>query len=330
MKTNMPLSKPVRKMIGQVEGLLETDLLIMRKPDAVPGGTLIDTYTYDVDKNIIIFPAHNIGLLKDFLIAKHCVSLLIKGAAVKKSHYRVCSFNQETVNRGMHQIYLDALKDEAKKVKKLPVRKLLDMLVMIFTQFHGDITELPWNPIINSRVYYKLPELRKTQLYLLLKDGKADMDNMMEYEEIIPRRYFVLDKSLFYARDLFLAHTLPADSLSPMINIPQMKKFDHLEVKEMMTTRWTHTAWYQSKVFGDNVLALMEKDLTVDWNPTADLDYYNNLYETGVKLTNDLLGFMTMKDWFVWDTPKNQQAALGKIDIYEHAALKHIFGDLVV
>jgi hypothetical protein len=155
------------------------------------------------------------------------------------------------------------------------------------------------------------------------------MDRSMEFEDIIPRRYFVLDKSMFYARDLFLAHTLPADSLSPLLNIPQMKKFDHLEVKEMMTTRWTHTAWYQSKVFGDTMLAVLDKDLKFNWNPTASLDYYNNLYETGVKLTNDLLGFMTMKDWFVWDTPKHQRAALEKVDVYEHAALKEIFGDLI-
>ncbi len=329
MKTNMPLSKPIRETIAHAEGLLGTEISVMRKPEAVPGGTLIDTYTYDVDKNIIVFPAQNIGLLKDFLIAKHCVALLIKGAAAKKSSYRVCSFNQETVNRGMRQIYLDALKDEAKKAKKLPVQKLLDMLVMIYMQFHEDITDLPWNPIINSRVYYQLPQLRKTQLYLLLKDGKTDMDRQMEFADIIPRRYFVLDKSLFYARDLFLANTLPADALSPMINIPQMKKFNHLEVKEMLTTRWTQTAWYQSKVFGDTVLALMDKDLKVEWNAPDSLDFYNDLYVTGVKLTNDLLGFMTMKDWFVWETPHHQRAALEKIDEYEQTALKDIFGDLI-
>jgi hypothetical protein len=325
----MPLGKPVRKMISQVEALLDTEISLVRNPEGVPGGTLVDVYTYDVEKNIIILPSQNIGLLKDFLIVKHCTALLLKGAAVKKSHYRVCSFTPESVSRGMRQIYLDALKDEAKKVKKLPVKKLLEMLFIIYMQFHGDITELPWNPIINSRVYYKQPQLRKTQLYLLLKEGKADMDRQIEYEEIIPRRYFVLDKSLFYARDLYLAHTLPADVLSPMINIPQMKKFSHLEVKEMLTTRWTQTAWYQSKVFGDAMLALMEKDLRVDWNVPATLDYYNGLYETGVKLTNDLLGFMTMKDWFVWDTPRHQRAALEKIDSYEHAALKDIFGDLI-
>ena len=43
-----------------------------------------------------------------------------------------------------------------------------------------------------------------------MKEGKVDMDEMMEFEEIIPRRYFVLNKSMFYARDLYLAKTLPA------------------------------------------------------------------------------------------------------------------------
>ena len=67
-----------------------------------------------------------------------------------------------------------------------------------------------------------------------------------------------------------------------------MKKFDHLEVKEMLTTRWTQTAWYQSKVFGDAMLTIMEKHLNVDWGADISLDYYASLYDVGVNLTNAL------------------------------------------
>src|SRR5208337_3050856 len=266
MKTNMPLTKPIRKVISDTERLLDTEITLLRKPEAAPGGTLIDVYTYNVDKNIIIFPANYIGLLKDFVIAKQCTHLLIRGSAAKKSRYRVLSYTPDTVYNGLRQIYLDALKDEAKKEKKLPVKKLIEMLFMLYSQFHEDINELPWNPIVNARIYTRMEQLRKTQLYILLKDGKQDMDEMTDMMEIVPRRYFVLDKSMFYARDLYLAKTLPSDKLMPVVNIPQMKKFVHLEVKEMLTTRWTHTAWYQSKVFGDAMLTIMEKHLSVDWN----------------------------------------------------------------
>lgn len=330
MKANMPLSKPIRQLIGHAEDVLDTKISLVRNPEAPPSGTLVDVYSYNVEKNHIIFPVDYIGLLKDFVISRHCMHLLIKGAAAKKAQYRVCSFTKDSVYTGLYQIYLDALKDESKKEKKLPVEKLLKMLMILYSRFHSDINILPWNPITNSGVYFRMPYLRKTQLYYLMKEGKADMDELMESEEFIPRRYFVLDKAMFYARDLFLAKTLPADSLTPVVNIPQMKKFNHLEVKEMLTTRWTHTAWYQSKIFGDNMLAIMEKHLTFDWSAKQDLEFYWQLYQDGVNLTNNLLSYMTMKDWFVWEPPRHLFAAQENAGDFEQAALKRIFGDLII
>ena len=330
IKAEMPLSKPIRRFLSRTEETLDTEISLLRNPEAEPGGTLVDIYTYDIEKNVIIFPAHYIGLLKDFIIAKHCTHLLIKGAAVKKAKYLVCSYNGDTVFRGMRQIYFDALKDEAKKDTKLPVKKLLQMLFILYNHFHEDVNEVPWNPITNASVYYRMPKIRKTQLYHVMKESKADMDEMMDQESIIPRRYFVLNKAMFYARDMFLAKTLPADELLPTINIPQMKKFNHLEVKEMLTTRWTHTAWYQSKVFGDNMVEILDKHLgLVEWGAEPSIDYYYDLYKTGVNLTNHLLAYMTMKDWFVWETPAHLLEAHQKKKEYEDEALKKIFGDLI-
>lgn len=331
MKTDMPLSKPIRRFVSQAEEMLDTEIALLREPGAEPGGTLVDAYTYDIERNVIIFPSQYIGLLKDFIIAKHCTLLLIKGAAAKKSKYLVSSYTEESVYKGMHQIYIDALKDEAKKDKKLPVQKLLQMLFILFTHFNEDINELPWNAIMNASVYYQMPEIRKTQLYHVMKESKNDMDEMMEQESIIPRRYFVLNKAMFYARDMFLAKTLPADELMPVLNIPQMKKFNHLEVKEMLTTRWTHTAWYQSKFFGDSMLEIIERPLgPLNWNEKPTLDYYLDLYKIGVNLTNQLLSYMTMKDWFVWEEPKHLLKAHTRKKEFEKRALKNIFGDLII
>ena len=330
MKTEMPLSKPIRRFLSHTEETLDTEISLLRQPDAEPGGTLVDIYTYDIEKNVIIFPAQYIGLLKDFVIAKHCTNLLIKGAATKKSRYLVCSFTEDSVYRGMRQIYLDALKDEAKKDNKLPVQKLIQMLFILFSHFNDDINELPWNAIVNASVYNRMPKIRKTQLYHVMKESKNDMDEMMEQENIVPRRYFVLNKAMFYARDMFLAKTLPADELMPVLNIPQMKKFNHLEVKEMLTTRWTQTAWYQSKVFGDNMLAIMERPLNlVKWDAEPTLDHYFDLYKIGVNLTDNFISYMTMKDWFVWEEPKHLLEAHENKEEYERKALKKIFGDLI-
>jgi hypothetical protein len=232
--------------------------------------------------------------------------------------------------QGIHQIYLDALKDEAKKEEKLPVMKLIRMLSILYANFNDAINELPWNPITNARIYHRMPQIRKTQLYYLMKEGKMDMDSMMEFEDIIPRRYFVLRKSMFYARDLYLAKILPADELMPVINIPQMKKFNHLEVKEMLTTRWTHTSWYQSKIFGDAMLDIIEKHLkNIDWNEEHSLDYFHDIYQIGVNMTNHFISYMSMQGWFIWETTKHLQDAQGKKGEYESGALKKIFGDLI-
>jgi hypothetical protein len=331
MKTEMPLSKPIRRFLTHTEELLDTEISLLRQPEAEPGGTLVDKYTYDMDTNVIIFPAQYVGLLKDFIIAKHCTHLLIKGAATKKGGYKIVSYTEDSVYNGLRQIYLDALKDEAKKEKKLPVHKLIQMLFILFSQFNDDLNEIPWNAIMNASVYHRMPKIRKTQLYHIMKESKNDMDEMMEHESIVPRRYFVLDKAMFYARDMFLAKTLPADELMPVLNIPQMKKFNHLEVKEMLTTRWTQTAWYQSKVFGDNMLAIIDKPLgLVNWKeeePT--LDYYYDLYKVGVLITDNLVSYMTMRDWFVWETPKHLLEAHENKEAYEKEALKKIFGDLI-
>jgi hypothetical protein len=330
MKTDMPLSKPIRRFLSTTEEILDTEISLLRQPEAEPGGTLVDIYTYDIEKNVIIFPAQYIGLLKDFIIAKHCTHLLIKGAAAKKSGYKICSYTGDSVYRGMRQIYLDALKDEVKKENKLPVQKLIRMLFILFSHFNDDLNELPWNAILNACVYHRMPAIRKTQLYHIMKESKEDMDEIMEQETIIPRRYFVLNKAMFYARDMFLAKTLPADELMPVLNIPQMKKFNHLEVKEMLTTRWTNTAWYQSKVFGDNMLAIIDKPLgQVNWTEEPTIDYYYDLYKIGVLLTDNLVSYMTMRDWFVWESPNHLLEAHEHKAEYEKNALKKIFGDLI-
>jgi hypothetical protein len=330
MKTEMPLSKPIRRFLNTTEELLDTEISLLRQPDAEPGGTLVDIYTYNIERNVIIFPAQYIGLLKDFIIAKHCTNLLIKGAAVKKGEYKVCSYTEDSVYRGLRQIYLDALKDEVNKKDKLPVQKLIQLLFILFSHFNDDLNELPWNAIINASVYHRMPKIRKTQLYHVMKESKNDMDEMMEQEEIIPRRYFVLNKAMFYARDMFLAKTLPADELMPVLNIPQMKKFNHLEVKEMLTTRWTHTAWYQSKVFGDTMLEIIDKPLLlVNWNAEPTLDHYFDLYKLGINLSDQLLGYMTMRDWYVWEEPQHLLNAREQKEAYEKSALKKIFGDLL-
>ena len=46
-------------------------------------------------------------------------------------------------------------------------------------------------------------------------------------------------------------------------------------------------------------------------------------------MTDNLLSYMTMREWFVWETPKHILDAHDNNKAYERDALKKIFGDLI-
>ena len=62
MKTDMPLSSPIRLFVNQTEELLDTEIALIRNPEADQNGTLVDVYTCNIEKNIILFPPHYTGL----------------------------------------------------------------------------------------------------------------------------------------------------------------------------------------------------------------------------------------------------------------------------
>jgi hypothetical protein len=78
------------------------------------------------------------------------------------------------------------------------------------------------------------------------------------------------------------------------------------------------------------MLTIMDSSIVNDWNATPDLDYYYNLYRIIGRLTDNLLAYMTMTDWFVWEPYKHVQDAMQKKDEYEKKALRRIFGDLIL
>jgi hypothetical protein len=74
----------------------------------------------------------------------------------------------------------------------------------------------------------------------------------------------------------------------------------------------------------------MDKPLSqVNWSEKPSLDYYYDLYKIGFNLTNHLLSYMTMKDWYVWENPKHLLMAQENKEEFEKKALKKIFGDLI-
>jgi hypothetical protein len=78
------------------------------------------------------------------------------------------------------------------------------------------------------------------------------------------------------------------------------------------------------------MLEIMEKYLQkIDWNEESSLDYFHEIYQLGVLMTNQFISYMSMKDWFVWEPPKHLQDAQVRKPVYVHDALRKIFGDLI-
>ena len=78
------------------------------------------------------------------------------------------------------------------------------------------------------------------------------------------------------------------------------------------------------------MLEIIDKPLSqVDLNGEPTLDYYYDLYKVGINLSSNLLSYMTMRDWYVWEEPKHLLMAHDHKEEYEKKALKRIFGDLI-
>jgi len=137
-------------------------------------------------------------------------------------------------------------------------------------------------------------------MYYLIKEGKRDMASLLQFKESLPKKFFVMNKAMYYARDLYLAGVLPSYDLMPVKNIPQMQKFEHLEVKEMLTTRWT-----------------------------KDTAYFNGIFNQGVAVTDLWCSYMHMDTWFTWAPPEVHRVTDSRKEEIEESALRQIFGDLI-
>jgi hypothetical protein len=78
------------------------------------------------------------------------------------------------------------------------------------------------------------------------------------------------------------------------------------------------------------MISIMDGAIVYDWNAEPTLDYYYNLYGIIVRLTDNLLSYMSMNGWYVWESPKHLQEAMQNKNEYEQKALKRIFGDLIL
>ncbi len=325
-----PLSRSLITLIELTERLLETEITIRCLKDAPYRGVLVDPYTHETDVPVIVASTSYLGMLKDYIIARHVVTLLLRGAADARGDYRILSYDQDSLSRGMRQIYLDILKEDSARGQRIETRKLLQILFELYTYFHEGLAEVPWDVIVNRWLYLHCPKMRQAQLYYLVKESKRDMAKLLEFKDTLPHKFFVVSKAIYYTRDLYLAEVLPSIDLSPTKNIPQMRRFENLDLKEMLTNRWTRSSWYKTKLVGDRMVLTLRDTFEGEVDTIKDVTYFKKVYDQGRSITDLWSREMHMDDWFIWNEPSRHAEMVRAGEGMNREALVRIFGNLLV
>jgi hypothetical protein len=131
---------------------------------------------------------------------------------------------------------------------------------------------------------------------------------------------------MYYARDMYLADVTAELKLNPLINIPELQKFKNLDVKEMMSHRWSQSYWYHTKIVGDAMTNILKMVLMFDFSGKLDENYYYRMYEFGQDITNKWLMMMRMLEWYRWEPPEHLRDAETKGEEIENIATQFVFG----
>ena len=317
------LSEDLNSLIAHVEKVLGTGIILRRQDNVPEQGVLIDDYTFGSGKNMIIFSSGDLGLLKDYSIAKNCLVLLYKGVAAQKGTYQVLSFDRDTAVIGMKQIYLDILKDEA--TRGLDIAEKKKVICSLYHLFRNTVSDIPWSILANINISKQFPVMRNSQVYLLVKESMKEMHRLENENECLPQRYYVMNNGMYYARDILLAYSMAEYRLNPVINIPELQKFRALDIKEMMDSRWSRSHWYHTKIVGDAMANILKLSVTTDFSGSPGTALYEEISECGRNVINRWLVMMAMQDWYRWAPPEHFRDALQNQSEIEKYAIGEIF-----
>jgi len=326
MENKYEISSSLQSLLDHTEEQLDTKIHLQRKQDAPKKGLLLDQYSFQSGRNVIVFNNQQIGMLKDFVIAQNAIKLLLKGVAAKTSGYRVLSFDAKSATLGMEQIYLDVLKDEKTRHLDFWIKKKL--MFYLYMLFHETLCELPWTLMANIVVSKLCPVMRNAQVYFLMKESMRDMHDLVSFKDYIPRRYFVMHNGMFFARDLILGEVMSEMKLNPMINIPEMKKFKNLNLMEMLTHRWQKNPWYQTKLVGDAMVNITKEMKVAQLCENPRGETYPSIYTLIEEITNRWIKLMQIEKYYYWETSEHQQNAMKMQEEYEKEARMSIFGEV--
>ncbi len=324
MTQSYNLSPVLRELLEFAETSLGTEIQLVRRTDVPPQGVLIDDFTFGTGKHVIAFSSSQLGMLKDYTICRHCLELLAKGCAAQHNEYRVISFSKDCALPACRQVYLDILKDEG--TRNLAVWRKKQLVFLLYMLFHEAFSDLPLTLLANIVIARRYPVIRNAQVYFLFKESMRDMHDLVPVKEFLPQRFFVLHNGMYYARDMLLAYVLSEYKLNPVINIPELQRFRNLDVKEMMSHRWSRSPWYHTKMVGDALSNILKLTVTMDMERDLDAGYFQELFALSREMLSRWWVMMGMQDWYVWESPGHLKAAVAAQAGMEEAIRQEIFG----
>jgi hypothetical protein len=318
------ISTDVKRLLAQTEKHLGIEISVLQSVEAPPDGLLIDSFSFDTDRNVIIIPPTRIGLLKDLLIALHCISLSIRGAATGRGGYRVLSYDEESAFRGVRQIYLDMLKDETTRGMRLDRKRKINFY--LYMLLHETLEELPWKILSHAYITRYYPVLHAAQVYGMMKESMQDMHALVPMKNYFPARYFVLHNGMYYARDLLFSEITREYRLNPVLMIPELQRFKNLEVKELLTRRWSSSSWYQSKVVGDTLFRILQEAMPSELAFGEDPEGWSAMYRSGAYITDQWIARMRLQEWFLWEAPAQHRKILTEQETLRKKIDLRLFG----
>jgi len=131
---------------------------------------------------------------------------------------------------------------------------------------------------------------------------------------------------MYYGRDMLLAFVLSEYKLNPVINIPELQRFKNLDMKEMMSHRWSKSPWYHTKMVGDALSNILKLSITMDLQQDLSEQYFRDVFAVNRDILARWWVMMGMQDWFVWESPAHLKEALTTQPALEAQVKSEIFG----
>jgi hypothetical protein len=313
------------ELIQLSEGLLSEEITLSRQENCPFRGLLVDKYLYGTNQCLIVFPTSVRGLLKDFIIARHVLTLLFRGLAAKNGDLRVLSYDQARAITGMKQVYLDLLKDEG--TRSMPLERKRAALFRLYMTFRDLLSEVPEEVLAEIVISKKIPAMRNAQVYFLIKESMRDMYGLDAEKAEFPHRHVVMRNAVYYARDVLLAYMLSEFKLNPVINIPELQEFKNLDMRGLIDHRWSRSSWAHTKQVGDALSSVLKLTLTPDFDGIQNEQYFRECSACGREIVNRWMIMMGTQDWFLWESPAHlKEASMHRSEI-EASALKEIFSE---